>query len=219
MNPVPLFLIIVTLPLLLVGCGEKPVAETKPPEIEKEELPPIPDKVTKEFVMNMWNQPNNETDIIKEIKAYAGKTGIWTASIKIGENKDELVNNQKAKRILKYFNKRYALWKVTSTTNITSYSAITYDFEKQKYYWWEFGEEAGVEVAAEYSGKLLDGNLIEWESVIYPLGGAKIILKEISKTAERIVMTGELLKDGQIIMAVKDISSWSEELPTSKNKP
>ena len=107
MNPVPLFLIIVTLPLLLGGCGgdkNEPVAETKPPEIEKEELPPIPDKVTKEFVMNMWNQPNNETDIIKEIKAYVEKTGIWTASIKVGENKDELVNNQKAKRILKYFN-------------------------------------------------------------------------------------------------------------------
>ena len=34
MNPVPLFLIIVTLPLLLGGCGEKatvePVTETKP---------------------------------------------------------------------------------------------------------------------------------------------------------------------------------------------
>ena len=30
MNPVPLFLIIVTLPLLLGGCGEKPVADVKP---------------------------------------------------------------------------------------------------------------------------------------------------------------------------------------------
>ena len=30
MNPVPLFLIIVTLPLLLGGCGEKRVAEVKP---------------------------------------------------------------------------------------------------------------------------------------------------------------------------------------------
>ena len=30
MNPVPLFLIILTLPLLLGGCGEKPVAEVKP---------------------------------------------------------------------------------------------------------------------------------------------------------------------------------------------
>ena len=32
MNPVPLFLIIVTLPLLLGGCGEKPVADVKPVE-------------------------------------------------------------------------------------------------------------------------------------------------------------------------------------------
>ena len=32
MNPVPLFLIIVTLPLLLGGCGEDPVAEVKPEE-------------------------------------------------------------------------------------------------------------------------------------------------------------------------------------------
>ncbi|MDC0201162.1 hypothetical protein OAK04_02100 [Verrucomicrobia bacterium] len=30
MNPVPLFLIIVTLPLLLGGCGEKHVSEVKP---------------------------------------------------------------------------------------------------------------------------------------------------------------------------------------------
>jgi len=37
MNPVPLFLIIVTLPLLLGGCGERPVAEVKsekPPRLE-----------------------------------------------------------------------------------------------------------------------------------------------------------------------------------------
>ena len=32
MNPVPLFLIIVSLPLLLGGCGEKPVSEVKPVE-------------------------------------------------------------------------------------------------------------------------------------------------------------------------------------------
>jgi len=34
-----LLLLAISLPLLLVGCGEKPDAETKPPEIEKEELP------------------------------------------------------------------------------------------------------------------------------------------------------------------------------------
>ena len=42
MNPVPLFLIIVTLPLLLGGCGEKatvePVAEVKPVEEKVQEV-------------------------------------------------------------------------------------------------------------------------------------------------------------------------------------
>ena len=38
MNPVPLFLIIVTLPLLLGGCGEKPVAEVKPVEEKQREV-------------------------------------------------------------------------------------------------------------------------------------------------------------------------------------
>ena len=46
MNPVPLFLIIVTLPLLLGGCGvEKPVADVKPVEEKvlevKEEVKPV----------------------------------------------------------------------------------------------------------------------------------------------------------------------------------
>ncbi|MCP4923188.1 MAG: toxin-antitoxin system YwqK family antitoxin, partial [bacterium] len=40
MNPVPLFLIIVTLPLLLGGCGEKHEAETKPVEEKQQEVKP-----------------------------------------------------------------------------------------------------------------------------------------------------------------------------------
>jgi len=40
MNPVPLFLIIVSLPLLLGGCGEKPVAEVKPVEEKQQEVKP-----------------------------------------------------------------------------------------------------------------------------------------------------------------------------------
>ncbi len=44
MNPAPLFLIIVTLPLLLGGCGEKPVAETKP--VEEAAINSIKYKVT-----------------------------------------------------------------------------------------------------------------------------------------------------------------------------
>ena len=211
-------LLLIAATILAVGCGGKnqTTDETKPPEIEKEELPPIPDKVTKEFVMALWDQPNDETDLIKEIENH-GKSGIWTISRKVGPSKNELVNTQQAKFTSKFANQRYVVWEFITDTS-TSYSALTYDFEKEKYHWWEFGEESGSAFAAEYSGQLLDGNLIEWESVIFPYDGVKIRMKEISKTAEKIVMTGEMSKDGKIVTAIKDIMTWSEELPTEKDK-
>ena len=136
-NIVPIAITILTL-----GCGGKDesTTETKPPEIEKEELPPIPDKVTKEFVMILWDQPNDETNLIDEIKNQ-GKAGIWIAKRKKGPSKNELVINEEAKITIKFVNQRYMVRKVTMD-NATAYSAITYDFEKEKYRYWEFGEES-----------------------------------------------------------------------------
>ena len=59
MNPVPLFLIIVTLPLLLGGCGEKPVAETKP--VEKKVLE-VKEKVKPEEPL-AETKPKKETPL------------------------------------------------------------------------------------------------------------------------------------------------------------
>jgi hypothetical protein len=220
MNPLPFILIIVTLPLLLGGCGGKnqTTDSTKTPEIEKEALPPIPDKVTKEFVMNLWSQPNDETDIIKEVKAHVKKSGIWILTRKKGPNKNELVNNEQAKMTLKFANQRYMVWEFTMD-NATAYSAITYDFEKEKYHWWEFGEDSGRAFFAQYSGQLLDGNLIEWESVVFPaFENGKLKIRDISKTDNKIEMVSELWKGGEIIGASEDIVIWSEELPSRSGK-
>ena len=213
----PLLLIAVT--ILAVGCGggNQITDETTPPEIEKEELPPIPDKVTKEFVMALWDQPNDEANLIKEIENQ-GKAGIWTMSRKMGPNKNGWLHAEQAKVTLKFANQRYVIWEIVMDT-ATAYSAITYDFEKEKYHWWEFGEDSGRAHVAEYSGQLLDGNLIEWESVVFPLEDGRLKLREISKTDNKIEMESELWKGGGIIWVSKDILTWSEDLPTSKNNP
>ena len=213
-------LLLIAIAILTVGCGGKDEAttETKPPEIEKEALPPIPDKVTKEFVMNLWSQPNDETDIIKEVKAHVKKSGIWILTRKRGPNKNELVNNEQAKMTLKFTNQRYMVWEFTMD-NATAYSAITYDFEKEKYHWWEFGEDSGRAFFAQYSGQLLDGNLIEWESVVFPaFENGKLKIRDISKTDNKIEMVSELWKGGEIIGASEDIVIWSEELPSRSGK-
>ena len=220
MNPLPFILLAISLPLLLGGCGGKKQTtdSTKTPEIEKEALPPIPDKVTKEFVMNLWSQPNDETDIIKEVKAHVKKSGIWILTRKKGPNKNELVNNEQAKMTLKFANQRYMVWEFTMD-NATAYSAITYDFEKEKYHWWEFGEDSGRAFFAQYSGQLLDGNLIEWESVVFPaFENGKLKIRDISKTDNKIEMVSELWKGGEIIGASEDIVIWSEELPSRSGK-
>ena len=209
----------IAIAILTVGCGEKneSITETKPPEIEKEDLPPIPDKVTKEFVITLWDQPNDETNMIEEIKNL-GKAGIWIAKRKKGPSKNELVINEEAKITIKFANQRYMVRKVTMD-NATAYSAITYDFEKEKYYWWEFGEDSGRDFFAQYSGQSLDGNLIEWESVEFPsLEDGKLKFREISRTVNKIEAVSELRKGGEIIGASEDTLTWSEELPT-QTKP
>ena len=217
MNPVPLFLIIVTLPLLLWGCGGKnqTTDSTKTPEIEKEELPPIPDKVTKEFVMELWNQPNDETNLIKEIENH-WRSGIWTISRTMGPNKNELVIAEQAKMTLKFANQRYVVWEFVTYTS-TSYVAYTYDFEKDKYRWWEFGENSEGTYDAECSGQLLDDKLIEWETVESPfVDNRKVKVRELSKNDNKAEIMVEVSKGGEIIMASKDIHTWLEELPTQK---
>ena len=211
--------LLIAITILAVGCGGKDEStiKTTPPEIKKEALPKIPDKVTKEFVLDLWSQPNDETEIIKEVKSHVEKSGIWKISRKMGPNKEQLVNNEESEMILKFSNYRYAVWKMTSGKSY-SYSAMTYEYEKEHYHWWEFGGEVGNNFAAEYYGKLLDGNLIEWESVIFPYDGVKIRMKEISKTAEKIKMTAQASKDGEIFMAAEDTITWSEELPAEKDK-
>ena len=213
------YLPLIAITILATGCvgKDRSTNETEPSEIKKEALPQIPDKVTKEFVMDLWSQPNDETDIIKEVKSHVEKSGIWKISRKTGPNKDQLDNNEESEMILKFSNHRYAVWKMTSNESY-SYSAMTYDFEKNQYHWWEFGGEVGNNFSAEYYGKLLDGNLIEWESATVSYDGVKIKMKEISKSKEKIEMTAQISKDGEIIWAAKDFITWSEELPTEKEE-
>ena len=208
-------LLLIAIAIFAVGCVgmNKPLTITKPPEIEIEDLPPIPEKVTKEFVMTLWNQPNNEANLIKEIKNL-GKAGIWIAKRKKGPSKNELIINEEAKITIKFAHQRYMVRKFTMD-NATAYSAITYDFEKEKYYWWEFGEYSGRDFFAQYSGQSLDGNLFEWESVEFPsLEDGKLKFREISITDNKIEAVSELRKGGEIIGASEDTLTWSEALPT-----
>ena len=197
MNPLPLLLIIVTLPLLLGGCG-------------KEELSPIPDTVTKEFIMDLWAQPNIETDVIGEIKHHMRESGVWKVTRRI-HLKGEFLDSMKGTMVGKYVNRRYFVSKYTSDIS-DIYSAVTYDYDKEKYHSWAFGDVSGKVYFAEHSGRILDDKLIEWESVVLPVQDTKITNSELSKNTNSLTSSIDFLKEG---LPLEDTKIKSREL--SKN--
>ena len=216
MKILPLIFVIV----FAVGCSgpEKEVKDlSQSPKIKKQQLPPIPDNVTKKFVMDLWSQPNDENNIIKELKSHVGKSGVWKISRKMGPNEDQYVENNEIEMVLKFSNQRYAIWEIINPeTQNPMYSLITYDFEKEKYRWWEFGEDSmGNSYSVEYAGQLLEG-LIEWESIVFPQEGGKVTIKEISKTNNRIEQIMKVYNEEEIVLAAKDVVTWSSELTKKK---
>ena len=216
MRILPLIFVIV----FAVGCSgpEKEVKDlSQSPKIKKQQLPPIPDNVTKKFVMDLWSQPNDENNIIKEVKSHVGKSGVWKISRKMGPNEDQYVENNEIEMVLKFSNQRYAIWEIINPeTQNPMYSLITYDFEKEKYRWWEFGEDSmGNSYSVEYAGQLLEG-LIEWESIVFPQEGGKVTIKEISKTNNRIEQIMKVYNEEEIVLAAKDVVTWSSELTKKK---
>ena len=216
MKILPLIFVIV----FAVGCSgpEKEVKDlSQSPKIKKQQLPPIPDNVTKKFVMDLWSQPNDENNIIKEVKSHVGKSGVWKISRKMGPNEDQYVENNEIEMVLKFSNQRYAIWEIINPeTQNPMYSLITYDFEKEKYRWWEFGEDSmGNSYSVEYAGQLLEG-LIEWESIVFPQEGGKVTIKEISKTNNRIEQIMKVYNEEEIVLAAKDVVTWSSELTKKK---
>ena len=210
MNPVPLFLIAVTLPLLLGGCGvEEPVAENKP-ENKKDELDPIPNPMTKEFLMGLWALSNNETNLIMEIKNM-GKSGTWKIKSKFGPNKNELVDHEEATWMMKYVNQRYIVREIAPAPPLTSanYSVMTYDYHKAKYVFWEFFED---NTSAKFSGTLSDTKLIEWNSVSFPREGEKMIIRDRAKSPDSFEVEIERSKDNNVVMVGELIGTWQKAL-------
>ena len=208
----PLLLIAIT--ILAVGCSGKDesTTETKPPEIEKEELLPIPDKVTKEFVMDLWSQPNNETNLNRLIEKIAPKSGVWKTKREMGPNENEMINSIEGTLTIKFVNRRFVVWNYNNN-NATAYSAITYDFEKEKYYWWEFGDESpNGEFYTTYEGQIIDDNAIEWNSIDRS-DDLNFKIKHFIRSANTIEMMVEASKDNKPLGVAKDNVLWSKELP------
>ena len=109
--------------LLLIGCGEKEVLPDKSatdtdsaitsqvvsPVIEaiassgpaSADLTPLPETITKEFIMGLWTKPHDEKDIIKELADVCVREGVWKVVTTTGPDKKEMIHTSEASMIVK----------------------------------------------------------------------------------------------------------------------
>ena len=207
-------LIPIAIAILSVGCGgkDKSTTKTTPPEIKKETLPQIPDKVTKEFVMDLWSQPNDETNLNRLIEKIVPKSGVWKTKREMSLNENEMINSIEGTLTTKFVNRRFVVWNYNNN-NATVFAALTYNFNTEKYYWWEFGNESpNGEFYTSYEGRIIDDNAIEWNSTDRS-DGLSFKIKHFIRSANTIEMMLEASKNNKPLGVAKDNMVWSKELP------
>ena len=207
-------LIPIAITILSVGCGgkDKSTTKTTPPEIKKETLPQIPDKVTKEFVMDLWSQPNDETNLNRLIEKIVPKSGVWKTKREMSLNENEMINSIEGTLTTKFVNRRFVVWNYNNN-NTTVFAALTYNFNTEKYYWWEFGNESpNGEFYTSYEGRIIDDNAIEWNSTDNS-DGLSFKIKHFIRSANTIEMMLEASKNNKPLGVAKDNMVWSKELP------
>ena len=141
MDPVPLFLIVVTLTLLLGGCGvEEPIAEVKSVEEKQQavsevaDLPLLPETMTKKFIMDLWAKPHDGRDMIEEFSNNQAREGIWKVISNRGPSKGEIIDTVESTMTLKVVDRRYHVWEWREG-EFLSYTVITYDYNSSRYRW------------------------------------------------------------------------------------
>ena len=135
--------------LLVAGCGEKSPSETSDSASEKavasnesskreeskteskakpepEGLPPIPQKITAEFIMELWAKPHDERDFIEELKDE--KPGTWKFVRNIGPRKGEVFEHMEGSVTLKWVAQRFIAQEFSYDDGV-QYSVMTYDYE------------------------------------------------------------------------------------------
>lgn len=220
MNPVPLFLIILTLPLLLGGCGEKEksVSETKPLEENQKsvtyaaDVPHLPESMTKEFIMNLWAKPHDERDMIEELSDKQPREGIWKVISNRGPREGEIIDTIESTMTLKMVDRRYHVWE-WQEGEFRSYTVSTYDYNSSRYRWWSTSSE-WLSIS-EQSGQRNSINLIEWKAINLSDSELESSMQTtfISEDGKKFNVIGKSTRDGEVVGYTTSEFIWHSELP------
>jgi len=218
--------------LLLIGCGEKEVLPDKSatdtdsasarqvasPVIEaiassgpaSADLTPLPETITKEFIMGLWDKPHDGRDVIKELANVCAREGVWKVVTTTGPDKNEMIDTSEASMIVKIVDRRFQVWQWSAGEHI-EYSFVTYDSDAEKYRWWGLLPDGFI---MEWSGRRYLRNLVEWKTVKIPGEGLEMNTRVtlIAEGRKKMEMTGTIKRDDEVVAYRKDEFTWLSEL-------
>ena len=181
---------------------------------EVEDLAPLPETVTKEFIMELWAKPHDGRGIIEEFADGGIREGVWNVISKRGPRKGELTQNSEATMILKMIDRRYQVWEWREGDLLT-YTVTTYDYDASTYRWW--GASASPEETSifEHSGRRYWRNLMEWKAVNLPDPEIQSTMRTtfISEDGKMFKVVGEAKRNGEVVSYSAGEFNWQSELP------
>ena len=232
--------------LALIGCGEKkevdrnaeadagsgindlaassggvtPTADNVATPLQGDEgsdLPPLPENITKEFIMGLWAKAHDRSGIIKELANVGLREGVWRVMITMGPEKREMIDTSEASMVVKMVDRRFQVWQLSIGESI-EYSFVTYDYDTKRYRWWGLQPDGFI---TEWSGNRYLKNLVEWNSVQLPDEDISITIREIyiSEDRKSLKMTGEIKQNGEVVIHRDDKFMWLSELPDEHRLP
>ncbi|MDA7539373.1 hypothetical protein N8544_03610 [Akkermansiaceae bacterium] len=184
---------------------------------EGSDLPPLPENITKEFIMGLWAKPHDRSGIIKELANVGLREGVWKVMITTGPEKREMINTSEASMVVKMVDRRFQVWQFSIGESI-EYSFVTYDYDTKRYRWWGLQPDGFI---TEWSGNRYLKNLVEWKSVQLPYENTSITIREIyiSEDRKSLKMTGEIKQNGEVVIHRDDKLMWLSELPDEHRLP
>ncbi len=184
---------------------------------EGSDLPPLPENITKEFIMGLWARAHDRSDIIKELADVGLREGVWKVMITMGPEKREMINTSEASMVVKMVDRRFQVWQ-WSIGEYIEYSFVTYDYDTKRYRWRGLQPDGFI---TEWSGNRYLKNLVEWNSVQLPDENISITIREIyiSEDRKSLKMTGEIKQNGEVVIHRNDKFMWLSELPDEHRFP
>ena len=193
--------------LLVAGCGEKPSSEGNTSESgtvsdkgepqEESVSAPISERITKEFILALWDKSHSDKDLIDELRHR--KAGRWAAVMNWEGEED----TQSYSGASKFVDGRFDVTRANGITDgkeWVQYDFVTYDSSSKRYRKFTLGADEKIN---EATGRVYWKKLTEWRPIGNKGEGVDWVTRETLRNDSYLKGETEFREDGKRVALSK----------------